>query len=175
VTALATPRGGPAAAAKTRLLLGLGNDLMTDDAVGLHIARAIRHQSEGLHGVEVRELSEMGLSLLDHVAGFDELTVVDAVQTGRAAPGFLHQYTEDNLAFRSTRVPHFLGLREALAFGAELGLPIPKRVRVFAVEVADPFTVGTEMTPAVRLALPRLVRQVIDLIQEPIQTDIHSG
>jgi hypothetical protein len=33
-------------------------------------------------------------------------------------------------------------------------------VRVFAVEVADPFTLGTELTPAVQAALDDVVGRV---------------
>jgi len=39
----------------------------------------------------------------------------------------------------------------------ELGLPMPARVTILAVEVADPLTLGTQMTPALAQALPAVL------------------
>ena len=102
------------------------------------------------------------------MVGFDELMLIDAIQTGQAPPGFLHKFEGEQLKVLSTRSPHCFGISEVLAFGRELGLAVPKRVRVLAVEVNDPFTVGTELTPAVRLALPRLAQEVIRLVERAI-------
>ncbi len=107
----------------------------------------------------------MGLSLLDFVVGFQELVLVDAVQTGRAPPGFLHQFEVSELKTLPAFSPHFLGIGEVLALGRELGLPVPCRVTIFAVEVADPFTVGTQMTPALRGALPVIVERITSALQ----------
>jgi len=81
-----------AAPAKKVLVLGLGNDILGDDAVGLNIAREIRKRLSASDPMEVRETCEMGLSLLDDIVGFEELVLLDAVQTGRAPPGFVHEF-----------------------------------------------------------------------------------
>jgi len=50
---------------------------------------------------------------------------------------------------RGPRTPHFVGVGDALALGGLLGLRMPREVAVFAIEVADPFTLGTSLTPGV--------------------------
>lgn len=65
------------------LVLGLGNDILTDDAVGLLVARAVAERLRDRPQIAVRETTEMGLALLDEIADFDALILVDAVQTGR--------------------------------------------------------------------------------------------
>jgi hydrogenase maturation protease len=77
---------------KPVLVLGLGNDILSDDAVGLNVAREIRRHLSDSDGIEVQETSEMGLALLDHIVGFADLILVDAVQTRQAPPGFLHEF-----------------------------------------------------------------------------------
>jgi Ni,Fe-hydrogenase maturation factor len=57
--------------------------------------------------------------------------------------------------------PHFLGIGELLALGRELGLAVPTQVKIFAVEVQDPFNVGTRLTPTLDAALPRIVECVL--------------
>lgn len=148
------------------LLLGLGNDLLCDDAIGLRIAAEVSERVANSESVSVAETAEMGLALLDLIIGFDALIIVDAVQTRQAPPGFLFEIDEDNLSVLPGTSPHFLGLGEALALGRELGLAIPARVKILAVEVVDPFAVSAELSPAVQHALPRLVERVTSALVE---------
>jgi hydrogenase maturation protease len=151
---------------KKVLLLGLGNDLLGDDAVGLNVARHIRSRLSEHDRLEVRESSEMGLSLLDLVAGFDELVLVDAVVTGQATPGFVHQLEESDLPVLPQGSPHFLGIGELLALGRRLGLTVPRRARIFAVEVKDPFTVRVGLSEPVRQAFPAVVEYILRAARE---------
>lgn len=142
------------------LVLGLGNDILTDDAVGLHVVRAVREHLAGEPDIEVKATTEMGLALLDEIAGRESVVLVDAVQTGQAAPGHLHELGPDDLARVLTTSPHFLGVGETIALGTMLGLPMPHHVRIFAIEVKDPFTLGTQMTPAVEQAVAAAAERV---------------
>ncbi|MBE7501011.1 MAG: hydrogenase maturation protease [Verrucomicrobiales bacterium] len=141
------------------LVLGLGNAILSDDAIGLRVVRALQQRLEPGDPVVAEESEEMGLALLDSIVGYRELVLVDAIQTGTQAPGYLHEFDGDSLPTRRSGAPHFLGVGDTLALGRLLGLPMPERVTIFAVEVADPFTLGTDLTPAVQEALlPALER-----------------
>ncbi len=144
------------------LVLGLGNDILTDDAIGLRIVRALREPLAGVEFIDTLETEEMGLSLLDHIVGYDELVIVDAIQTGTAPPGHLHRFDGRELPSRRTGAPHFLGVGDTLALGRLLDLPMPGQVTILAIEVADPLTLGTDVTPALAQAFPGLVKRVSD-------------
>jgi len=142
------------------LLLGLGNDILTDDAIGLLVVRQL-HRNFGSHpSIDFHDTTEMGLALLDFITGYSAVVVVDSIQTGRTEPGFLHEVDAATLKDLSRRTPHFLGLGETLALGWQLGLAMPKRVKIFAVEVEDPFTLSTQMTPKLQAALPVIVERI---------------
>jgi len=143
------------------LLLGLGNDILSDDGVGLRVAAAIEKRLTDRTNVTVVSTTEMGLSLLDQIVGFDDLVIVDAVQTPQGSPGSVHEIDGNALASLPAVSPHFLGLGEVLALGRKLGLAVPDRVRIFAIEVQDPFTVSTDLTPSLESALPSIVDRVI--------------
>ena len=96
------------------LVLGLGNDILTDDAVGLHIAAAVRTRLAEVAEVRVKATTEMGLALLDEIAGHECLVLVDSVQTGKAPPGHLHEMDPGEFTGVLTTMPHFLGIRETL-------------------------------------------------------------
>jgi hydrogenase maturation protease len=155
----------PPVSSKT-LVLGLGNDILSDDAVGLVLARKLAAELAGIDGIEVRETMEMGLALLDFMVGYDAVLILDAIQTGQVAPGTFHEVDPRALGVLTGRTPHFVGVGETLALGRQLGLHMPDRVMVLAVEVEDPFTLGTEMTPAVEDAVPRVIERALELIQE---------
>jgi hydrogenase maturation protease len=139
------------------LILGLGNDILTDDAIGLRVVRALRRELADLPAVDLQETTEMGLALLDHLTGCSAAFIVDSIQTGSAQPGFTHELDAAALRRLTGGSPHFLGVGETLALGAKLGLPMPAEVRIFAIEAQDPFTLGTRMTPALETALPDIV------------------
>jgi len=145
------------------LVLGLGNDILTDDAVGLHIAAAVRPRLASIANVEVKATTEMGLALLDEIAGHEGLVLVDAVQTGKVPAGHIHEMDPGEFTGVLTTVPHFLGIRETLALGNLLGLPMPDRVKIVAVEVEDPFTLGTTLTADVAAAVAAAADRVTAL------------
>ncbi len=147
-------------------MLGLGNDILTDDAVGLHVAQAARARLTGEPDIEVKSTTEMGLALLDEIADRDSVVLVDSVQTGRAPPGHIHEIDAAAIASVASTVPHMLGVGETLALGRLLGLAMPRQVRVFAIEVADPFSLGTEMTDAVKNAVAAAADKVIAAARE---------
>jgi hydrogenase maturation protease len=153
-------RETPAPTAPRLLLLGLGNDILTDDAIGLHVVRELQRDLAGHPEIDVRETTEMGLALLDFMTGYPSVVIVDSIQTGKAPPGFLHDLDAKALTQLTGRTPHFLGVTETLALGQSLSLPMPQQVRVFAVEVEDPFTLGTVLTPALQAALSPIVARI---------------
>ena len=146
--------------ARPLLLLGLGNDILTDDAVGLFVVRDLRPKLAVHPSIDIRETTEMGLALLDFITGYRVVVIVDSIQTSKAPPGFLHELDATALNQLTGRTPHFVGVSETLALGRQLGLAMPEQVRIFAIEVEDPFTLGTALTPALQAALPGLVARI---------------
>ena len=144
------------------LVLGLGNDILTDDAVGLRVVDAARQLLAGEPDIELKTTTEMGLALLDEIADRESVVLMDSVQTGEAPPGKIHEIDSLDLTRVLTTAPHFLGIGESLALGKMLGLAMPRNVRIFAIEVADPYTLGTAMTPAVEQAVAPAAARVAD-------------
>jgi hydrogenase maturation protease len=156
------------------LVLGLGNDILTDDAIGLNVVRRLREEFADDDRVEVCETMELGLSLLDFIVGYSAVVIVDSLQTGHAPPGTIHEVDAAGLKQLTGRTPHFLGVGETLALGRHLGLAVPEHVRIIAVEVEDPFTLGTEMTPALQDILPSVIARVRQAVCE-MSSGVEAG
>jgi hydrogenase maturation protease len=148
------------------LVLGLGNDILSDDAAGLLVVRQLAVEYAGDSRMAIRETQEMGLALLDYFSGCREAILVDSIQTGTVAPGFLHELDAAGLKRLSGGTPHFLGVGETLDLGRQLGLAMPRRVRIFAIEVANAHTVGTCLSPAIQDAFPAILDRLRAALQE---------
>jgi hydrogenase maturation protease len=144
---------------KPILLLGLGNDILSDDAVGLMVARELQGRFASHPLIEVQAVCEMGLGLLDYIAGHKALLVVDSVQTGKIPPGQIHEVGEKDLPSLPGMSPHFLGVGEILTLGRRMDYLMPEVVAIFAIEVADASTIKEQLTPPVAAALPRVVER----------------
>jgi hydrogenase maturation protease len=146
------------------LVLGLGNPILTDDGVGIHVVRAAAEvclQSD----VAYTEASVGGLRLLEIVAGYERVIIVDAIQTTDGRPGDLYQLHPNDLRVSlHTGSTHDLSFPSALALGRSLGMPLPpdKEITILAVEVEDVTTFGERCTPRVEAAIPWLTQMVLD-------------
>jgi len=142
------------------LVLGVGNPILSDDGVGIHVARELKKRS--MPGVDVEELAASGLELLDVVRGYDKVVIIDAIKTTKGKPGELHILEEKDFE-KSIHgsSPHGINIATALALGRKL-VPdeMPKEVVFFAVEAEDLINVSERLTPKVAKALPRIVEKV---------------
>jgi hydrogenase maturation protease len=140
-------------------LLGLGNEILADDAFGILVAREVEWCFPGQ--IEVVHSSAAGYDLMEHLLGASRLLVVDTIVTGRAKPGAISVFTADRVQPAPPGgSPHFLGLFEVLAVGRKLHLDVPKEIVVIAVEASDCITVGGPIHPDVQSAIPEVVELV---------------
>ena len=102
------------------LVLGLGNDILADDAVGILAARALKERLGDV--ADVQETSWHGVALLELFIGYERAILIDAVMTGKHAPGTLIEINPDELAPIQGASPHFTGLPEMIAMAKELEL-----------------------------------------------------
>ncbi|HEX9241590.1 MAG TPA: hydrogenase maturation protease [Anaeromyxobacter sp.] len=140
------------------LVLCLGNELRRDDAVALRVADALRADPPA--GAVVRTTAVAGLYLVDELEGFEQAVVVDAVQTGRHPAGTVLSFALEDLRAPEGPSPHSIGLPSVLARARRAGLPVPARIHVVAVEVAELDTIGVGLGPAVAAAVAPAAEEV---------------
>lgn len=140
------------------LILGLGNELLGDDAVGILAARVLKERLKDK--ADVVESSLSGMALLDLLVGYERAILIDAVKTGRTPPGTIAELSPADLGAVAAPSPHYAGLPELIATAQALNLDFPKEIKIFAIEVADPHTIGRGLSHMVAQALGKLIPQV---------------
>ena len=140
------------------LILGLGNPIVRDDALGLIVAERVAQEVE----VDVLRGSLSGLRLLDSVTGYDRVIIVDATQTGEDRPGTVHRHELAALATGTVLpTPHRWGIAEALAFGRQAGMEVPSQVVVYTMEAGDLSDFGEGLSPQVEAAIAGMVQRIV--------------
>ena len=140
-------------------MVGVGNALRGDDAVGIAVAERLRGRVPA--DVDVVECEQEPSRLLDAWGGADLAVVVDACASGEA-PGTIHRFdVSDRLlparVFRSST--HAFGVGDAVELARALDR-LPRRVVVYGVEGGQ-FAAGAGLSPAVESAVERVAENVV--------------
>jgi hydrogenase maturation protease len=140
------------------LVLGFGNPILTDDAVGIRVAQELEGPD-----VTVAATSEAGLAILEEVTGYHRLIIIDSIKTVKGRPGELYKLELEDLKPKSDfSSSHGLDIATAFKLGESLGYALPKEVSIYAVEVKDNTTFGEALTPEVERSISLIVRQIIE-------------
>jgi hydrogenase maturation protease len=139
------------------VILGLGNDLIGDDGVGLLAAARL----EGRLGpdVAVRTSAQSGLYLLEYLQEFDDAIVIDSILGD--VPGRVRELEERQLPPTTVPSAHYAGLPEVLAIARAAGMRMPSRLKVIAVEIEGAQTIGASPSPAILAAIPRVMERAL--------------
>ncbi len=143
-------------------VIGIGNVLMGDDALGPYVVRVLEASYELPDQVRVLDAGTPGLDLTAYFAEHEAVVVVDVVKAKAAAPGELRTYDKDALLKKSPVLamsPHEPGLREAIMNADFMGVA-PKVIRLVGVVPASvDYRLG--LSPEALAAVPAALAQVV--------------
>ena len=154
------------------LVLGLGNPLLSDDGVGIAVARTLQPRVAGRADVTVEEEYHGGLRLMERMVGYTRVILIDAIQTG-APPGTLHCLGPDTIPTQHSASPHDVNLPTALALGRTAGAALPPddQVLVLGIEAAVVLDFGEQLSPPVQQALPAAVEAALERLERGAHAD----
>lgn len=145
-------------------VIGVGHPAAGDDSVGLEIVRRLRAEPLG-YCFELYEITDP-MRLVDLLDGDRPVIIVDAVLTSEP-PGTLHHLTPEALAEQPgiALSSHGTSVSQAIALAATLNSPhCTRHIDIVGVAIAVPGLYTRELTPALRAALPAVVRWVRNLM-----------
>jgi hydrogenase maturation protease len=145
------------------LVLGVGNVLMGDEGVGVHVLRLLEKQDPP-DGVRLLDGGTGGINLLIEFDGVRDIVLIDATRDGNPAGtiGFLQPRDAGELP-RGLGA-HDFGLKDLFAVSALSGrMP---GIHLFTISVEEIRPMCMELSPAVAAALPEVARAVRDLAGE---------
>jgi hydrogenase maturation protease len=144
------------------LILGLGNPILTDDRIGLILTENLEGK---FPGADTASIILAGMELLDILAGYDHVFLIDAATGTGGEPGDLKELSDGKGALHLF-TSHGANFFDLLEIGRDMGLKMPEPAAVFGIEIGNATDFGTALSPALRSALPSLEVAITERIRE---------
>lgn len=146
---------------KETLVLGVGNLLLKDEGVGIHVIRAL--ESETLPpDVDLMDGGTGGLHLISWIQDYKRIIMVDATLDSHP-PGTVRlirpRYATD---FPPLMSAHEIGLRDMIE--AMIWMEKLPEIQLIVISAEDISEVGMELTPVVEAAVPKVVEMIKRLV-----------
>lgn len=150
---------------KKVVILGVGNLLLHDEGVGIHVIQELIARYTFGKQVQLIDGGTLGIDLLPFIQEADHLIIIDAVDAG-SRPGSIFRFTPCGLA--PDTLPklslHQASLFEVLRLAEVLGY-CPETV-VIGIQPQEIAPWGLELTPVVQQKIPEIIKLVLDELDQ---------
>lgn len=144
------------------LVLGVGNVLMGDEGVGVHVLRQLEKQPP--EGVRLLDGGTGGINLLIEFDGVDDIILIDATRDRKPAGTLTFLRPRDAGELPRGLGAHDFGLKDLFAVSALSGrMPT---VHLFTISVEKIRPMCMDLSPAVAAVVPEVERAVRDLAEK---------
>lgn len=149
-------------AEKETLVLGVGNLLLKDEGVGIHVIKALENEKAPGSRPFCGTGGTGGLHLLSWLQGYDRIIMIDATLDNNP-PGTVRliqpRYATD---FPPLMSAHEIGLKDMIdAMILTDDLPETHLIVISALNINE---VGMDLTPEVKAAVPKVIRMIQEII-----------
>jgi hydrogenase maturation protease len=143
------------------LILGIGNVLMGDEGIGVHVVRHLQNMSLP-EGVECLDGGTGSFLLLEPMQRAKKVILIDATIDGAPAGTVRRLTPRFSKDYPRTLTAHDIGLKDLLdAFYLLGNLP---EIILFATSIAPLQEMGTELSPELAAAVPEVAKRVVEEI-----------
>jgi hydrogenase maturation protease len=147
------------------LILGMGSPILSDDGVGLLVAKKLEGR---VRGVDVLTTIMAGVNLLELIAGYNVLFLVDALLSPESHPGELKKMAagQGTLHLFSS---HGFDFFELLTLGETLGYKMPGAVHIYGITIKDRLSFGEGLSPDLEKKAEALSEEILADIQNTLE------
>jgi len=154
--------------AQNILILGIGNDILSDDAIGPKLAKRLEedlHQNELSFGT----LAVGGMEILEFICGYEKVIMIDAIRTNERDPGTVFHMTPDD--FKETlhlSSFHDMSFLTALEFAKSMNMQLPSQIDIIAIEIVEDLTFSNDFSPMIANKSEQIYKEVSWLVNRLI-------
>jgi hydrogenase maturation protease len=135
---------------KQTLILGLGNDILTDDGIG---PRLVRDLAQLIDNPTVRfDIANFGgLEIIEYIKGYEKVVFIDAIHNRDGIPGDVYYFIPSDFKETSHLSSlHDVNFLTALELGNTLNLDLPADLHIIAIEIVEDMEFSEEFTPPLK-------------------------
>lgn len=148
---------------KNTLILGIGNILLKDEGIGVHVANKLK-EMQLPPDVEVMDGGTLGIDLLFYIEGRKKVIVIDTVTAGEP-PGTMYRFTDKDLVMKKSalRSAHGIDFTDVIKAAQMLGTK-PEEIVFIGVE-PEVIDEGLELSPLLSKRIDPLIKLVLEEIK----------
>lgn len=144
------------------LILGIGNVLMGDEGIGVHVVRFVQNM-ELPAGVICLDGGTGSFNLLDALQRAQKVVLIDATMDGAPAGSVQRLRPRFSSEYPRTLTAHDIGLKDLLDVLYMLGEP--PDVTLFAISIAGLQDLGMELSPELAAVVPKVGQMVLEEVR----------
>lgn len=152
--------------------MGIGNVLMGDEGVGVHLAQALE-QEDLPEGIEVLDGGTGGFQLMEYFEYYPVVILIDATLDPEQEGAIRHIRPRFSNDFPQALSTHDIGLKDVVE-GLNLLGRLPE-VHLITVSIRDVQPMRMELSDAIRSVFPALKETVTELAQTCLHRQLESG
>jgi len=143
------------------LILGLGNILLMDEGIGVHVVSELKKQKLP-EDVEIIDGGTAGMDLLSFVKNVQKLIIIDAIRL-KKRPGSIYCLRPYEMEFTAPQFSlHQVGVLEILSTAKKLHC-LPEDTTIIGVEPKE-IDWGLDLTAEVKETIPYIVNMVLEKV-----------
>ncbi len=153
------------------LILGLGNELLCDDAIGIRLVTEFKELYKS-SGIDFLSSCNGGLEIVELISGYEQVIIIDAIKTQNGIPGSVYHYTPDD--FKDTLHVssfHDISFLTALKFGAYMDIKIPRDIHILAIEIVEDLLFSIEFSEPIKKKYGIIKKQIKNLIDQALNNN----
>jgi hydrogenase maturation protease len=152
------------------IILGVGNQILGDDGVGVHVVTELKKQISNPN-ITIDEAITGGMNLLELLLGYDKAIIVDAVKTEDGENGEVKRIPLGDFSTMHSCNPHDVSLIEAIEMAKKMGEDrIPREIIVIGVMMKDiPCEFGEKLSNKIAAAVPKAVDMTLNEIKKDLK------
>jgi hydrogenase maturation protease len=151
---------------KEILILGIGNDILTDDGIGPKIVKQLSQEIND-DRIYFDNVCLGGLEILEYIRGYKYVYFIDAIKSSEGKIGDVYfLQTSDFKETSHLSNLHDVSFLTALKMGEELNFDIPLSIRIAAVEILEDMEFNIELTPQLSEKYDEVYHEVHSEIQK---------
>ena len=153
-------------------IIGIGNPLLTDDALGLMVVNSIQKTmtSEYAPGtscfIQFKENYSGGMDLLDEMIGYKRVVIIDSLETDEYEPGTCLCFNLDNLDNFTPATSHGLTLQGLWEIGEKLDLSLPEECLIIGIVAFDCHSFKENLSNPLRILFNSITEDVKRIIEQ---------
>jgi hydrogenase maturation protease len=138
------------------LILGLGNELLCDDAIGIRLAVELEEHYRSPQ-IDFKTSCNGGLEIVELISNYKQVIIIDAIKTKNGIPGNISYFTPSDLN-ESLHVSSFhdVSFLTALKLMNYVGVDMPESIHILAIEIVEDMLFSSQFSRAIRKRYPAI-------------------